>query len=81
VPESLDFCFGTIISDTPLSGARLDIEITAIRSLCNACRLEFVINGSDFLCPTCGGSDTELLTGTELQVLAIEINENEQEVS
>jgi len=81
VPESLDFCFGAIISDTLLAGAKLDIETTAVRSYCNVCRQEFVIEEGDFLCPSCGGNDTELLSGTELQVMAIEITESGQEAS
>ena len=76
VPESLDFCFEAIIEDTPLAGAKLNIETTPVRFLCNACLREFAIEGGDFLCPACGGNDTKLLSGMELQVVEIEITEN-----
>ena len=73
VPDSLEFCFGAIASGTPLEQARLDIEETPVRSRCKACGEEFTVEGSTFLCPSCGSIEITVLSGTELQVIEIEL--------
>jgi hydrogenase nickel incorporation protein HypA/HybF len=75
VPDSLDFCFSAIIGETALSGAKLDIQQTPARSRCNQCSTGFEIEGMSFNCPACGDSDLEILSGTELQVLEVELAE------
>ena len=79
VPESLEFCFSAIVSDTPLSGARLDIERVATKSRCTACDESFLIERPAFRCPSCGGSELKLISGTELQVVEIQLKEERVE--
>ena len=43
VPESLEFCFSTIIGETPLDSAKLDIEHTPVKSRCCDCGEEFTV--------------------------------------
>jgi len=75
VPDSLEFCFSAITEGTLLKGALLDIEHIPLTGLCNTCattdRLEYGI----FVCPSCGSGDIKLLSGTELQVVEIEISD------
>ena len=73
VPDSLDFCFGAIVNDTPLSTARLDIEEVQLQSQCGGCGEVFTVEGAYFLCPRCGSSDVKVISGTELQVVEIEL--------
>ncbi len=75
VPDSLDFCFSVIIGETPLAGAKLDIQQTPARSRCSQCSTAFEIEGATFNCPSCGGTDLEILSGTELQVIEVELAE------
>lgn len=75
VADSLDFCFGAIVGDTPLRHARLDIEATRLQSVCSACDTTFTVEGSSFLCPQCGSIDNSLVSGTELQVVEIELSD------
>ena len=73
VPDSLDFCFGAIVNDTPLDKARLDIEETPLESQCKTCHEVFAVEGATFACPQCGSGEIKVISGTELQVVEIEL--------
>lgn len=73
VPESLEFCFEAIVGDTPLQGARLEIERVPIRLKCGACGRTSSVEEDSFLCPACGAGDIEVVSGTELQVVELEL--------
>jgi hydrogenase nickel incorporation protein HypA/HybF len=75
VPDSLEFSFTVLTTDTPLRDARLHIEHVPFSVLCNACGKTFTNDIGFVLCPTCGGTDTRIISGTELQVVEIEIEE------
>jgi hydrogenase nickel incorporation protein HypA/HybF len=77
VPDSLDFCFGAIVNGTPLGQARLCIEETPVRSQCTACGEVFAVEGAAFLCPCCGSADVSVISGTELQVVEIELSDRQ----
>jgi hydrogenase nickel incorporation protein HypA/HybF len=79
VADSLDFCFSAIISETKMRQARLAIEQAPMISRCRDCRQEFQIEDLTFLCPSCQGSNLELISGKELEILEIElIDENDE---
>jgi hydrogenase nickel incorporation protein HypA/HybF len=73
VPDSLDFCFGAIVRDTPLREARIDFEEVDVRSRCSSCGGEFSVEGALFVCPACGGTEVRMISGMELQVVEIEL--------
>lgn len=75
IPESLEFCFEVITKGTPLEGVMLKIERIPVTARCNKCVLEFKVENLFFLCPECGSSDVKILTGTEMQVSEIEIDD------
>jgi hydrogenase nickel incorporation protein HypA/HybF len=77
VPDSLDFCFGAIVNGTPLGEARLDIEETPVRSQCAGCGAAFAVEGAAFWCPACGSRETRIISGTELQVIDIELSDRQ----
>jgi len=79
VADSLDFCFGAIVGGTQFENARLDIEQTPVQSRCTACNLVFAVEGAAFLCPGCGSADLALISGTELQVVEIELSDPQAE--
>lgn len=79
VPDSLDFCFGVIAQGTPLEGAALDIERVPFVLKCKPCGSSFQSESGIVLCPLCGGMDVEVLSGTELRVVEIELNDVEVE--
>jgi hydrogenase nickel incorporation protein HypA/HybF len=78
VPDSLDFCFSAIITQTMLSNARLDIEQIPFSVECNSCRKTFVSDIGFVVCPECGGADTTVLSGRELQVTEIELEDEKE---
>lgn len=75
VPESLDFCFTAITHNTPLSGAALDIEAVPFMLHCRVCKKSFEGEMGVVVCPECGGTDTEVLSGFDLQVVSIELDD------
>jgi len=81
VPDSLDFCFDAIVTGTPLSRARLDIEKTLVKARCSGCGAGFEVEGTLFLCSRCGSADIEVVSGTELQVVEIEMADPQAELA
>jgi hydrogenase nickel incorporation protein HypA/HybF len=81
VADSLDFCFGAIVGGTPLSASKLDIEQTPLESNCNHCAKRFAVEGAAFYCPGCGSTDIKVVSGTELQVVEIELADRQGEGS
>jgi hydrogenase nickel incorporation protein HypA/HybF len=73
VPDSLEFCFSAITSDTPFSTARLEIEHVPAVMECSTCSDTFASELGIVLCPRCGNGNTRLISGTELQVAEIEL--------
>jgi len=74
VADSLSFCFEMLASFDPLlEGAHLVIDTVPHRARCRHCDKEFAI--ADFVaqCPTCGEWSTEIISGAELQILDMEI--------
>ena len=80
VPESLEFCFSAVVSDTPLAQANLEIERIPTRAECPDCGNSFLIDDPAFLCPRCGSTSIRVVSGTELQVVEIELADQETEV-
>jgi hydrogenase nickel incorporation protein HypA/HybF len=75
VADSLEFCFSAIIADTPLSGTSLEIEHIPFTLRCKQCSKTFFSELGVVLCPTCGADTTEVIAGTEMQVVEIELRE------
>ncbi len=73
VPDSLDFCFTAITKGTQLEHAKLKIEKTGIAAHCNVCGRDSRVEGLVFRCPLCDSSDVRIISGNELQVVEIEV--------
>jgi len=74
VTDSLTFCFEMLASLDPiLTGAKLLIDIVPHRARCCHCDREFTIVNFVAQCPTCGEWSSEIVSGTELQILEMEI--------
>lgn len=75
VIDSLEFCFGAITKETPLEHARLDIERLPFVVSCRSCSRESRTEPGFPLCPNCGSAETSIVSGTELQVVEIEVDD------
>ena len=76
VPDSLEFCFQAMVAETSLRQCELRIERVPFRIRCNRC-LNISPSENGFgICPNCGSVETVILSGKELQVVEIELEDN-----
>lgn len=75
VPDSLVFCFSAVTGNTPLASAVLDIDHVPYRLSCASCGRESTTEPGLALCPACGSTRTRILSGTELQVVTIDLDD------
>jgi len=80
VPDSLEFCFDALVHDSPFEHARLAIEIVPVRCVCERCSTHFEIEDPIFLCPACSAGQVRVESGTELEVVQIELLDSPSEV-
>lgn len=70
VPEALSFAWETLREDDPLTAqAQLVTEDVHPRSLCLTCGAEFDHDRFHCRCPQCGGAETQLVHGRELDLV------------
>ncbi len=75
VPESLDFAWEALTDDDELmQGCALEVEAIHPRSCCASCGEEFEHDRFHLRCPACGGRDTHLLRGRELEIVSVEVD-------
>jgi hydrogenase nickel incorporation protein HypA/HybF len=76
IPESLTFSFDTIKKyHSNLAEAELVIQILPITVHCQSCGAESTIDEPEFICQHCSGTEIEMLSGSEMFVESIEIDE------
>ncbi len=74
VAHSLTFSFEMLTSfDPTLAGAQLLIDVVPHRARCRHCDREFTIVNFIAQCPVCAEWSNEVISGTELQILEMEI--------
>lgn len=74
VIEALAGAFELAREGTPLAQARLEIEEVPVRMNCRACRGERPVRSVQQLCCVeCGAPATEIVSGRELELAAMEI--------
>ena len=74
VAHSLTFSFEALTSFDPvLAGAQLLIDIVPHRARCRHCSADFTIANFIAQCPLCAEWSNEVISGTELQILEMEI--------
>jgi hydrogenase nickel incorporation protein HypA/HybF len=78
VPDSLRFCFDLVARDTPLEGAELAIEEIPVVARCKDCRNQWTVTEPVFTCETCRSGAIDILSGRELDIKSIEIEDNEE---
>lgn len=75
--DSLRFCFDALSRDTDLEGLQLQIEVCPRRHHCDPCGKTFDVHDYDFACPKCGSMQTKYVSGDELELSYLEVEENE----
>ena len=78
VPESLEFCFSATAEGTVMEKAQLHIEGVPVKIVCQACQAAFDLDVPLFACTECGASDVRIVSGDELHIDSIEIEDLEE---
>jgi hydrogenase nickel incorporation protein HypA/HybF len=74
VKDALLFSWEIACQGTPLEGSRLEIEEIPVVVFCENCRADKMLDSiNNFVCPVCNTSVSEIISGKELQVTALEI--------
>jgi hydrogenase nickel incorporation protein HypA/HybF len=76
VPESLRFCFEVVAKETAAEGAELEIQEMAVMAQCKGCDHQWEIENTVFSCPQCGSGTIDMLSGRELDIDSIELEES-----
>jgi hydrogenase nickel incorporation protein HypA/HybF len=74
IPESLEFCYDTLVEETPLKGSRLKINIIPLIGICKSCQKEFHIEHMAFTCPHCKSPSITVNQGQELKISYLEVD-------
>ena len=74
--ESLRFCFEAITRDTEYQSLQLEIELCPRRHRCKGCHREFIVQDYSFRCPHCASLETDFLSGDELELAYLEVEED-----
>jgi hydrogenase nickel incorporation protein HypA/HybF len=75
--SSLRFCFEALIRDTDLAALELDIETCPRRHRCPRCDAQFNVKNYGLQCPRCGEMGTECISGDQLELAYLEVEEYE----
>lgn len=80
VPESLRFCFDVAIQETDLEGAELVIEEVEVQARCTDCGHQWTLQTPSFQCDRCSGTHIQMISGRELDIASIEVEDKEIDV-
>ena len=72
-PAILEFCYDASVHGTPLAGSHLEIQTVAATARCDACGTQFPVKEHWFECPHCHSTGARLLTGDEMLLTGIEL--------
>jgi hydrogenase nickel incorporation protein HypA/HybF len=75
IPSSLHFYFEICARETVVEGAALELEVIPGRLHCRGCGHDWAVDMPAFRCPQCAGSDAVVLSGEELEVESIEVED------
>ncbi|MBU0985986.1 MAG: hydrogenase maturation nickel metallochaperone HypA [Proteobacteria bacterium] len=78
VPESLRFCFEIVAQDTPFRQAELHIEEIPVVVVCNNCHARRTLSEPVFICQNCDSGSVEIISGRELDIDSIEIDDEDE---
>jgi hydrogenase nickel incorporation protein HypA/HybF len=79
VADSLAFCFEAVSTEYSIPSKSLAIQHVPFRCYCRTCQHEFANTMGIVICPVCGGSDTHMLSGRELRVATIDLEDETEE--
>ncbi len=80
VKDALQFSYEMACQETRLEGSQLIVEELPVIIFCPQCQKEHTLSSVQlFACPVCGTPTMDVRQGKELEVFALEVEEEEQE--
>jgi hydrogenase nickel incorporation protein HypA/HybF len=76
-PDALRFSFEALIRESELEGMVLEIQVCPRRHRCDDCGAEFDVKDFDFRCSQCASTRNECISGEELELAYLELEEHE----
>jgi hydrogenase nickel incorporation protein HypA/HybF len=74
-PYALLFAFEALTRETPWENLKVEIEWCARRQKCQGCGEEFAVVEFEMACPNCGENRSRCISGTELDIAYLELEE------
>lgn len=78
IPDALRFCFEACALGTIYENAELILQEVPVRALCQVCGKEYISEDLPFSCPECGERKASILEGTELVIVNLLGEEDEE---
>jgi hydrogenase nickel incorporation protein HypA/HybF len=75
--DALRFGFEALTRDSDFADLELEIELCPRVHRCPACGTEFAVAEYEFRCPQCGEEKTQFVSGDQLELAYMEIDEHE----
>ncbi|MFO7915075.1 MAG: hydrogenase maturation nickel metallochaperone HypA [Candidatus Krumholzibacteriales bacterium] len=76
--DSLRFAFDIISKGTVAEDGRLEVEHVPLKLSCGGCGKEFSPDQFSLICPYCGGKNIDIVSGREMQVDYIMMEDEEE---
>ena len=76
-PEALRFGFETLARESEMESLQLTIELCPPRYSCSECNCDFAATQFDSRCGKCGNERTQFLSGDQLELAYLEMEEYE----
>ena len=73
--DALQFGFGVLVKDTDREPLTLELEFVPRIQRCPKCEYEFRMTECDPRCPLCGEFGTQCISGEELDIVYMEVEE------
>ncbi|CAN5630107.1 hydrogenase maturation nickel metallochaperone HypA [soil metagenome] len=81
VKDALLFSYGLACEGTALEGSKLVIEDIRVTVYCSTCDAEKTLDSIQrFCCPSCGTLTFDIVSGKQLELVAIEITEENEDI-
>ena len=74
-PELMSFIFAAMSKGTPAEGAVMSVLIIPVTVYCYNCGRTNTRVDTQFLCPSCGSRNVQLLSGLEFNIEVIEVEQ------
>lgn len=75
-PELMAFIFAAVSKDTPAEGALLSVMMLPVTLKCYSCGKIVTREDTELVCPLCGSSNVQILSGHELAIESLEVESN-----